>query len=67
MPEEFDIENQDHFDAAPQEMKDHMWAALLHMAGRGPHPGKYEGPEFKGVPEDAETEADLQRAREGEV
>lgn len=67
MPEDLDLENQDHYDAMPQEMKDHLWAALLHEAGMGPHPGKYKGPEFKGVPEDAVTEADEQRVREGEV
>jgi hypothetical protein len=60
------IDPQDEFDAMPQAMRDHIWAALAHKAGLGPHPGKYTGPKHPGVPEDAVTESDLQRAREGE-
>jgi hypothetical protein len=44
-----------------------MWAALEHMAGLGPHPGKYKGPPHPGVHPDTITETDLQRAREGEM
>jgi hypothetical protein len=61
------VSEQDYHDAAPQQMKDHMWAALEHKAGLGPHPGKYSGPEHPGVHPDTITEADLQRAREGEI
>jgi hypothetical protein len=61
------VSEQDYHDAIPAQMKDHMWAALLHKAGLGPHPGKYSGPEHPGVHEDEITDTDLHRAREGEV
>lgn len=37
-------EGQDHYDELPVEYHDHLTKALLHMAGKGPHPGKYKGP-----------------------
>jgi hypothetical protein len=61
------VDPQDMHEAMPAEMKDHMWAAFAHKAGLGPHPGQYQGPDHPGVPDDAITESDLQRAREGEV
>ena len=54
-------------DDAPQEFKDHLLAAMTHMAGHGPHPGKYKGPPLKHDEEPDEneiSELDLQHARE---
>lgn len=66
--QQFDIGNQDHFDNAPEEMKDHLMAAFLHKAGKGSHPGKYAGPQPHPPSEEAITEGDLQRAHEeGEI
>jgi hypothetical protein len=39
--------DEEEFDAMPDELKDHMWAAFTHKAGLGPHPGIYNGPECK--------------------
>jgi len=61
------VSEQDYHDAMPDQMKQHMWAALEHKAGLGPHPGKYSGPEHPGVHEDEITDTDLHRAREGEI
>jgi hypothetical protein len=65
--QQFDIGNQDHFDHAPDEFKDHLMQAFIHAAGKGKHPGKYAGPEPEPPPDDAITEGDLQRAHEGEA
>jgi|HubBroStandDraft_6_1064221.scaffolds.fasta_scaffold1424052_1 hypothetical protein len=40
-------EEEEEFDAMPDELKDHMWAAFTHKAGLGPHPGIYKGPQAK--------------------
>lgn len=40
-------DEEEEFDAMPDELKDHMWAAFAHQAGLGPHPGLYNGPERK--------------------
>jgi hypothetical protein len=40
-------EEDEEFDAMPDELKDHMWAAFAHKAGVGPHPGIYKGPKAK--------------------
>jgi hypothetical protein len=40
-------DEEEEFDAMPDELKDHMWAAFTHKAGLGPHPGIYNGPECK--------------------
>jgi hypothetical protein len=56
--------DQDQHDAMPKQMKDHMWQAFVHAAGKGPHPGNYKGPPHPGVPPDAVTEGDLQRVHE---
>ena len=40
-------EEEEEFDAMPDELKDHMWAAFTHKAGLGPHPGIYKGPQGK--------------------
>ena len=63
---QFDIGNQDHFDHAPDELKDHLVQAFVHAAGKGKHPGKYAGPQPEPPPDDAITEADLQRTHESE-
>jgi hypothetical protein len=62
--QQFDIGNQDHFDNAPDEFKDHLTRAFIHAAGKGQHPGKYAGPKPEPPPEDAITEGDLQRHHE---
>ena len=62
--QQFDIGNQDHFDNAPDEFKDHLTSAFIHAAGKGQHPGKYTGPKPEPPPEDAITEGDLQRQHE---
>lgn len=62
--QQFDIGNQDHFDNAPDEFKEHLTSAFIHAAGKGQHPGKYAGPKPGRPPEDAITEADLQRQHE---
>jgi hypothetical protein len=47
--QEIGFDDQDAWDAAPDEAKDHLMRAFLHHAGLGPHPGKipheidYEG------------------------
>lgn len=38
---------QDEYDAMPEEMKNHLIAAIKHKAGLGLHPGKYSGPPLK--------------------
>jgi len=58
---------QDWHDRMPEEMKSHAWSAFAHSAGLKPHPGMYKGKPHPGVPEDAVTEADEERARENEV
>jgi hypothetical protein len=65
--QQFDIGNQDHFDHAPDEFKDHLVQAFVHAAGKGKHPGKYAGPQPEPPPDDAITEGDLQRVHEGEA
>jgi hypothetical protein len=35
---------QGEFDAMPEEIHDHLIAAIAHKAGLGPDPGKYKGP-----------------------
>ena len=37
-------DEQDQFDALPEEFKEHLWAVFIHKAGYGPDPGKYSGP-----------------------
>jgi hypothetical protein len=32
--------DQEDFEDAPQEAKDHLWQAFIHKARLGPHPGK---------------------------
>lgn len=64
---QFDIGNQDHFDNAPDEFKDHMVQAFIHAAGKGKHPGKYKGAQPEPPPDDAITEGDLQRTHEEEA
>jgi hypothetical protein len=46
MHPEYSDQNTDEedFDAIPDDVKDHMWAAFAHAAGVGPHPGIYKGP-----------------------
>jgi hypothetical protein len=61
---QFDIGNQDHFDHAPDEFKDHLTQAFVHAAGKGKHPGKYAGPHPEPPPDDAITEGDLERTHE---
>jgi hypothetical protein len=60
--------DQEDFDEAPQEFKDHMADAFAHKAGLGPHPGKYQGKGVKmgegGTGRDVPTDADRQRAAE---
>lgn len=36
--------DQDDWDKAPPEWKEHVTKAMMHAAGVGPHPGKYKGP-----------------------
>lgn len=62
--------DQDEWEAMPQAMRDHMWAAMMHKAGLGPHPGKYKGPKHEPDEEDVvqhsadPTEGELARLRE---
>jgi hypothetical protein len=65
--QQFDIGNQDHFDHAPEEFKDHLVQAFVHAAGKGKHPGQYAGAQPEPPPDDAITEGDLQRTHEGEA
>ena len=37
-------DEQDEFDALPEEYREHLWKAFIQKAGLGPHPGKYRGP-----------------------
>jgi hypothetical protein len=37
-------DEQDEFDALPEEFKEHLWKAFQHKAGLSPNPGKYRGP-----------------------
>jgi hypothetical protein len=39
-------EAQEEYDNLPEEMRDHLWKAMLHNAGLGPDPGKYKGPDI---------------------
>lgn len=39
--------DQDDWDKAPPEWKEHVMKAFLHAAGVGPHPGKYSGPQHQ--------------------
>jgi hypothetical protein len=52
----------------PPEYKEHLTKAMVHLAGLGPHPGKYDGPPRRlATPEtepDEPHEADMQRAAE---
>ena|SRR5262249_17946648 len=43
-PQDESHDEQDEFDALPEEFKEHLWKAFIHKAGFGPHPGKYRGP-----------------------
>ena len=59
--------DQEQFEGAPHEWKDHFLAAMKHQAGLGPHPGKYKGPPLQRQEEPDEdeiSELDLQHARE---
>jgi hypothetical protein len=51
--------DQDDYDALPSEMKEHMTDAIAHMAGVGPHPGKYRGPKPEGRDPEELTESEL--------
>lgn len=39
--------DQDDWDKAPPEWKEHVEKAFLHKAGLGAHPGKYKGPQHQ--------------------
>jgi len=55
--------DQDAWDAAPEEYKEHLTRAIIHHAGHGPHPGRYQGehPSGEGNPGEP-SESDLARA-----
>jgi hypothetical protein len=60
-------DEQDEWDQLPEEYKDHLKKAVVHAAGKGPHPGKYHGPEPHPYLDSRETdEVDLQREQDGE-
>jgi hypothetical protein len=45
MSGQFYSSDQDEWDQMPEEKKEHFMKAMVHQAGLGPHPGKYQGPE----------------------
>ena len=59
----FFSDEQDEFDALPEEYKDHLWRAFIHKAGLGPNPGLYKGPTVgASADEDLEPTEDVERS-----
>ena len=59
----FFSDEQDEFDALPEEYKDHLWRAYTHKAGFGPNPGLYEGPAVAAsADEDVQPTEDVERS-----
>ena len=59
----FFSDEQDEFDALPEEYKDHLWRAFIHKAGLGPNPGLYKGPPVAAsADEDVEPTEDVERS-----
>jgi hypothetical protein len=66
MTDQFYSSDQDEWDQMPEEKKEHFTKAMVHQAGLGPHPGKYQGPE-QGPASDGVSESALARAHMQEM